>query len=209
MSDWLDNPVTRAIPFSLKGYEGVVSVAYGADPDPARAGFDALPGFPFDLALCRGYPVMEARIARYGGSGYRMLCGWIQLVTGVYTEPGDGGEARTQRHVSVDMAPAFEEVDSPFCVFGMLPRMFDAPALNLGPHAELRWTADTFLTTVPLRSRDEGIQRLVGFRWGYTENNLPDQGPALLPLEVTGPEAWEAHLPFLRSRYPNWRFDEA
>jgi len=204
-----DDRVAESIPFHLKGYDGIVSVYYGANTDPHKAGFDALPGISFDVSACLGYPVMAARIEAYHGAGYRMLCGWIQIITSVYTDSRDGGDTRTETFVSLDVAPSLQEADLPFCTFGFLPQMFDAPCLNLGDHAELRWTADTFLTTVPLRSRAEGISRLLGFRWGYIENNVPDEAPTLLPLEVTGEQAWHEHLAYLREQYGNWRFERA
>ncbi|MBN1400321.1 MAG: hypothetical protein JXA74_05770 [Anaerolineae bacterium] len=197
------------IPFALAGRAGQVAVYYGANDDPVRAGFDALAGLKFDIELSRGYPVVHARIERYAGSGYRAWCGWIQIITSVYADSHDPATARIAPATFVDLAPSLEEVGIPFCSLGYLPQLFDAPCLNLGAHAELRWTADTFLTTVPARSRDEEIARLLGFRWGYTESNVPGQSPALLPLQVTDAGAWNAHLPYLRRTYSAWRFRAA
>jgi hypothetical protein len=62
---------------------------------------------------------------------------------------------------------------------------------------------------VPVRSRDEEIQRLLGFRWGYNEYADPTRQPVSLhPLEVTGPEAWANVVPVLRKEFPNWRFGQ-
>jgi len=74
----------------------------------------------------------------------------------------------------------------------------------------LEWVADTFLTTVPLRSRDEEISWLLGFRWGYIEYDTPEQRPViLLPLEITEERDWNAHLSFLADQFPSWQFGKA
>jgi hypothetical protein len=210
MSTWaFYDKATALIPFTLKGYNGKVAVYYGVNDDPIRVGFDSLTGLNFDIDQCRGYPVIHARIESYDGSGYRMLCGWIQIVTSVYLDSHDRENAHEKTFVSIDVAPSLDEANIPFASFGISPQLFDAPCLNLGNYAELRWTADTFLTTMPIRSRNEEISRLLGFRWGYTETNIPDQAPRLLPLEVTDTQVWNSHVPFLQKQYSDWRFRSA
>jgi hypothetical protein len=67
--------------------------------------------------------------------------------------------------------------------------------------------ADSFLTTVPMRSRDEDIRRLAGFRWGYIEYEPSAGRPvSTLPLTVTDASAWNDLLPFLRKTFTRWRF---
>ena len=206
MNDWsFSNCAAELIPFKLKGYNGKVSVYYGVNNDPIRAGFDSLAGIHFDLQLSRGYPVIHARIENYEGTGYRMFCGWIQMITSVYRD----SQGHSETFISADTAPAFDGMDNPFAAYGYLPQLFDAPCRNLGNYAELRWTAHSFLTTVPLRSRDEEITWLAGFRWGYLENNIPDDQPILLPLEVTDAKVWNQHLAFLQQQYRHWRFKSA
>jgi hypothetical protein len=197
------------IPFTLNGCGGQVAVYYGANDDPAKAGFDALAGLGFDMQLCRGYPVVHARIERYAGWGYRTFCGWIQVITRVDVTAHDPARAETRMTASVDLAPSLQASDMPFCAYGNLPQLFDAPCHNLGSSAQLRWIADTFLTTLPARSREEEIQWLLGFRWGYTETDILGRAPVLLPLAVTGPQAWHAQLATLRQAYPGWRFRKA
>ena len=158
MNSWsFYDSATAFIPFNLKGCNGTTSVFYGINDDPIRVGFDYLPNLPFDLNRSRGYPVVHARIEDYAGSGYRIFCGWIQIVTSIYLDSHDHEKARSETFVSVDIAPALEESDIPFAVYGYFPQLFDAPCCNLGRYAELQWTADSFLTTVPVRSRDEEI----------------------------------------------------
>ena len=74
------------IHFNLKDRHGKVKVHYGVITDPIKAGFDSLASLNFDINLCTGYPMVHAYIDSFEGSGYRMLCGWIQVVTSVYTE---------------------------------------------------------------------------------------------------------------------------
>lgn len=199
------------IPFSLNGRRGTVTVSYGRNEDPVQAGFDIIPGLGFDIALSRGYPAIQAVISDYQGSGYRTFCGWLQVVTATYYDSYDTRQAPADTSVSVDAAPSMQGLGSPFMVgFGNLPQFFDAPCKNLYQHAQVRWVADTFLTTVPMRSREEEIIRLLGFRWGYVEYDTPEQRPvSLLPLEVTEAQAWNALLLFLRKEFPKWRFGSA
>jgi len=187
-----------------------VAVTYRAIQDPIAAGFDVIPKLPFDVSQCRGYPNIHAVIENYGGSGYRGLCGWIQVVTGKRYRGGNENTAPADTETDVDKLPSIAGIDMPFAVFGYLPEWFDAPCRNLNGYERLHWTADTFLATVPIRSRKESIQRLAGFRWGYIEYDPAAHRPvSLLPLEVTGADAWNGLLPFLRKASPGWRFAAA
>ena len=207
MNNWhLYDKAPVLIPFNLRGFNGQVAVYYGINDDPTKAGFDFLPGLGFDIDLCRGYPAIHARIESYAGSGYRTYCGWVQILTSVYLNSHDKQKAQTKTLFFVDMGPAFLDSDVPFVSYGNFPEVFDAPCYNLGENAELTWIADTFLTTIPTRSRAEEISWLLGFRWGYIENDIPDEKPVLLPLEVTDAQVWNKHIPFLMQEYSNWRF---
>lgn len=196
------------IPFTLRDYPGILRVYYGVNTDAVKAGFDFLGGLNFNPDFCKGYPVVHARIEDYAGSGYRTVCAWIQVVTRVDIDSHDAA-ANAVITASLDIAPAFEGLGLPFVCLGNLPQFFDAPCHNLNASAELRWTADTFLTTMPMRSRDEAIQCLASFRWGYDENDLPGTLPVQHPLEVTSGDAWNHHLPFLRGEFPGWTFQDA
>lgn len=195
------------IPFTLEGKSGRLAVTYGVTEDLVAAGFDAVPGIPFDIRLCRGYPNIRGVIDTYDGSGYRGLCGWIQVITGKRYRAVDDNAAPADTSVDVDKLPSIAGIDMPFAVFGYLPEWFDAPCRNLNGYKRLHWTADTFLTTLPLRSRNESIRRLAGFRWGYIEYDPAASRPvSLLPLEITNADAWNGLLPFLRKASPGWRF---
>jgi hypothetical protein len=195
--------------FTLGGHPGTIAVYYGANADPAKAGFDALPGLNIPLDICLGYPVMHARIESYSGSGYRMLCGWIQIITRESLAVTAQVREDAHRSRSVDLLPAMEDSGTPFATYGFLPSCFDAPCQNLGNNLELTWTADTFLTTVPLRSRQEEIEWLAGLRWGYREYAASEgKSVETLPLEITNPHTWNSHLPFLRKTFDSWQFQE-
>jgi len=199
----------QQIPFTLNDRPGRVVVTYGPNRDPVAAGFDALPGIHFDLALCLGFPVMQAQIESYAGSGYRTLCGWIQIVTRECHARQDVERANLLRSRSVDLAPSMYGAGIPWVAFGTLPSIYDAPCLNLGDNAELTWIADTFLTTIPLRSREAEIEWLLGFRWGYREYDPALGEPVeLLPVQVTDGQAWNQHLEFLRREFDTWKFGQ-
>jgi hypothetical protein len=202
----------QKIPFVLAGRSGHVAVCYGPNDDPVKAGFDHIPGIHFPLDLCLGYPVMQVEIESYAGFGYRTLCGWIQIVTREERSvTADGEPTDVRRNCSIDVIPSMRGLEIPFATFGNLPSFLDAPCHNLGDSTELTWIADTFLTTVPVRSsQKEEISRLLGFRWGYREYDNPKERPVtLLPLQVTDAQAWNDHLSFLRQEFADWRFKEA
>ena len=195
------------IPFRLYGKTGRIAVTYGVTVDPAAVGFDVIPNLGVNDMLCRGYPTVHALIERYAGTGYRRLCGWIQVVSDEYYRTGDGDAAPAERSVSVDKLPSMQHADMPFADFGTPSEFFDAPCGNLNGYARLRWTAHSFLTTVPIRSRDENIRRLAGFRWGYISHDISARRAVRpLPLAATGARAWNDLLPVLRKTFPNWRF---
>ena len=52
----------------------------------------------------------------------------------------------TEIYVTTDVIPAFQEFEIPFLSYGISPQLFDAPCMNLGKYAELKWTADSYLT---------------------------------------------------------------
>lgn len=198
------------IPFTLAGRAGRVAVTYGVTEDPVAVGFDVIPGIPFDIRLCRGYPNIHAVIDRYGGTGYRGFCGWIQVITGKRYLAVDDHKPPARVEVDIDKLPAIADIDMPFAVFGHLPEWFDAPCRNLNGYKRLHWTADTFLTTLPIRTRKESIRRLASFRWGYVEYDPAAHRPvAPQPLELTDERAWNALLPILRKASPGWRFAAA
>ncbi len=180
------------LPFQLRGYDGAVRAYYAANDAPAAWGFDLL-NLPFPLDLARGHPVCQAEI-EYGGAGYRSFMGWIQLITN--RDPATGAT-----ETSMDLAPVFQGLDSPFADFGPAPTFFDAPANP--DHETEDWIADTFLAVCPDIARTPRVSALLGFRWGY---QLRARIATPLPVEALPAAAWDAHLPLLRREYPRWMF---
>jgi hypothetical protein len=192
----MELPATLEIPFRLRDYDGLVTVSYGEERDPAFWGFDT-PGLLFqslDLELAKGFPVCEARIA-YEGPGYHALMGWIQFIT--HRDPAIGVEVEA----TVDLFPMLSDADSPFVVFGYAPTFFDAPANP--DHGTLDWIADTFLAVCPDVVRTQTVAALLGFRWGYA---LRKAQATPLPLQALNLDAWELQRPLLHTHYPHWRF---
>jgi hypothetical protein len=200
----LYNEPAMVIPFKHYEHGGRVVIYYGKNEDLVKAGFDIIPNLNFDINLCRGFPVMHARI-EYTGLGYRQLFGWIQIITDEYYQSGEKG--KIEQLVFADVVPSMRSFGIPFASFGYLPEMFNAPCYNIGDYAKLRWIADTFLTTVPGRSIEEKISCIKGFRWGYIEHVNPKQNPpSILPLQATSKDVWNSHLPFLKKHFQEWKF---
>ena len=99
----LDNQPAIVIPFSLNEHDWGGIAYYGKNDDPIKAGFDSIPDLNFEIDLVRGYPMIHARVENYSGSGYRMLCSWIQIVTDEFY-PSEGG--RSDKSVFVDVPPS-------------------------------------------------------------------------------------------------------
>lgn len=187
------------IPFHHEHRDGTVAVRIRRVADATEAGFDVLPNLPFGPDAAVGYPSMSAALA-YEGEGYRQLMGWVQIVHSVRS----WGDGRVVTASEVDRSPAWYDVDIPFFTFGYAPSIYDAPARNRNGARHLDWRADTFLTTVPRRTRSEPIRRLASFRWGYTESDTETRPPALAVPEETTAAAWERSLGPLQQQFPQW-----
>jgi hypothetical protein len=84
-----------AVPFELRGFDGLVTLDRLANEDPQRWGYRLLDHFPMEQPL--GFPVMWAWVSS-PAKGYRAAMGWIQLV--YY------GEEIEEREVAVDQTPS-------------------------------------------------------------------------------------------------------
>ncbi len=177
------------IPFRLHGYDGVVTVEYAANDDPVATGHDLF-AIGYDREAFLGFPVIQCRLA-YSGTGYRELCGWVQIIT---RSDVDGAE-----HRSVDVLPCLADADSPLCDVGYLPTFFDAPANP--DHPDGRWLAETFL--VQLNPRRPWVAALAAVAWGY---QLTGSRPTPIAPERLTLDAWNRQRPFLSQEYPRWSF---
>jgi hypothetical protein len=134
----------------------------------------------------------------YPPFGYRSLFGWVQLVCS--TDNESEGE-----RFELDPFALFGDAPTPYCWYGALPVLFDAPSRPV--RQRLEWVAHSFLATTPLdevaQLKPRRVVPLVGFSWGFTDDgsivNLHD-------LAVLTNGEWEAHLDLLRETYPWWNF---
>jgi hypothetical protein len=96
------------------------------------------------------------------------------------------------------------ETASPFFAHGYPAAIYDAPSNNLNGAHYLEWHADTFLVTVPLRSRSEPIQLLASFAWGYKESAEPETDPSILAPTATSKQRWNECASILERDFPGW-----
>jgi hypothetical protein len=178
-----------ALPFRLRGLDGLVTVDVVANEDPKRWGYDLLGRFPMDQAV--GFPVVRASVG-YPAEGYRAAMGWIQLV--YY------GEDPRDPEVLVDLVPQHEDAGTPYAFWGFCPTFFDAPSTQ---QSGICWTADAFLATSPDALMTKAVLPICGFRWGYATTRRP---PDLLPPERVGAQTWDRARAVLAERFLAWEF---
>jgi len=98
----------------------------------------------------------------------------------------------------------YERAPSPYCWYGILPTLFDAPSRD--ERLPLDWVAHSFLAASPLHGNRRVVRPLLGFSWGF---HVTDDGNVTLDLIASLRAAdWESHLPYLRQCYPEWHFTE-
>jgi len=197
------------IPFALNRKPGVLKVHYEVNRSLTETGFDLFAGNGFDVKICLGYPTMRAYVDSYEGTGYYTACAWIQIVTRREFALVETAEPMVVIP-SVDTHPTLAELGVPFFALGFPSEIFDAPCNNLNGLAKLEWIADTFLVTLPSRANNHSISRVAGFRWGYCEYDLDGKRQVEINLlVVTDPARWNQHLPLLRSKFGQWKFNES
>lgn len=180
-----------AIPFRLRGLDGLVTVYQEANEDPRRWGYHLI-NLPYDLSVVEGFPVVRAEIL-YPGEGAMAGMGWIQVIR------YGGGEAGEQI-VQVDRALQHWDADTPYYSFGIRPEFFDAPFIE---HQDVSWLADTFLVTGTDLFQSREVQPICGFRWGYSTHSKP---PDIVPAETIGLPEWEKASEVLKESYQRWEF---
>jgi hypothetical protein len=178
------------IPFRYQGLSGRVMVSVEKTLQPAILG--AWDG-AVDLANCKA-------TVEFAGRGYLQLFGWVQLVRS--TDNAFHG-------VKFEMDPfdpfeLYERAPSPYCWYGILPTLFDAPSRD--ERVRLDWVAHSFLAVSPLRGNRRIVTSLLGFSWGF--HIADDGGVELDPVASLTATDWQSHLPYLRDCYPEWTFRE-
>jgi hypothetical protein len=166
----------------MDGLPGHVDVSVDINTNPAALGCQP---------AARGFPFCSASVT-HPARGYAAALGWIQLVRST-----DG----PSRGATFEMDP-FEPlgpVSHPFCFFGFLPALFDAPSRD--PIVDLEWDAHTFLCRLGNDERE--AQPLLGFAWGFSVRNggITPRGP-----DVLDARAWETHRAVLAAQHPAWSF---
>jgi len=176
------------ITFSHQGHKGRVAVSVEKTLVPATLGArDGAVG----LANCTA-------TIEFAGLGYLQLLGWVQLV-----RSSDNAFQGQQFEMDpFDPFGLYERAPSPYCWYGILPTLFDAPSRDERVH--LDWVAHSFLAASPLRGDRRIVTPLLGFSWGF---HIADDGDVTLdPITSVTSADWESHLPYLRDCYPEWRF---
>jgi len=178
------------IPFSYQSYDGRVMVSIEKTHEPAILG--AHDG-ALNLATCTA-------TIEYAGRGYLQLLGWVQLVRSTDND----FQGRQFEMDPFDPFGLYESAPSPYCWYGILPTLFDAPSRDERVH--LDWVAHSFLAVSPLRGDRRIVMPLIGFSWGF---HVADDGNITLDRAASISVAdWEVHLPCLRESYPSWNFME-
>jgi hypothetical protein len=178
------------IPFRYQGLSGRVMVSVEQTLQPAILG--AWDG-AVNLANCRA-------TVEFGGRGYLQLFGWVQLVRS--TDNAFQGEKFEMD--PFDPFQLYERAPSPYCWYGILPTLFDAPSRD--ERVRLDWVAHSFLAVSPPRNNRRVVTPLLGFSWGF---HIADNGSVTLQdVAALGAADWQSHLSYLRDTYPEWQFTE-
>jgi hypothetical protein len=175
-------------PFSHLGYKGRVVASVERTVDPAILG--AWEGAK-DLANCTATIEFEGR-------GYLQRFGWVQLVRS--TDNAFQGEQFEMD--PFDPFKLYERAPTPYCWYGVLPTLFDAPSRD--ERVYLDWVAHSFLAVSPPRGNRRIVTPLLGFSWGF--HIADDRTVTLDPVSPLTAADWESHLSYLRDCYPEWRF---
>jgi hypothetical protein len=197
--------VSETFAFSLDGRNGSVAVEFGANDDPSRWGFGAL-GLDWPVSLAVGLPVLEATVS-YAGEGYAAVMGWIQVVRIRVGERSESlvpaaEKAPAGDHVWVDGPPNLRGLGVPFVSFGPCPTLFDAP---MSTESDIRFVADSFLTTSPDALVSRRSRPCFGFRWGYSTQ--AGSAAELISPALLDQDDWRDALPVLAEQFSGWSFE--
>jgi len=137
-------------------------------------------------------------------TGYRRLCGWIQLIHREYYSSFDV-ELPDENVVSIDIA----DPDNIYFGYGYPAEIYDAPCNNLNGKIKGKWTAYTYLVDVASRMTEYKMCFLAGFQWGYEEemkdSNLLVQMQDIKEIDIT---QWHKHIPHMKAEFPRYNYSE-
>ena len=190
--------------FKLNGKKGVIHIDYAINNDVYESGFDMLTHLGFDVNMCIGYPTIHASIKDFDATGYRRLCGWIQVLKCEYFHTHEE-TSPTDTKFFIDSLPNYE---LPFFAYGYPAELYDAPCNNLiAPYEKLIWTAYTYLVTMPTHLTQNTISFISGFKWGYTEwNELGTRKVTLTPFQELSYSNWKNNLELLEEQFPKFSY---
>lgn len=174
--------------FTYQGHQGRVLVTAERTLSPATLGVgeNAL-----GLAHCKA-------TIDYPAGGYLGLLGWVQLVRST----DNASQGRQFEIDPFDPFGLYERAPLPYCWYGIAPTLFDAPSRD--ERIPLDWVAHSFLAASPFGGDTKIVAPLLGFSWGFDITD--DKDIAMKPTTVLAAADWEAHVPYLRASYPDWRF---
>lgn len=184
----------KEIEFEWRGKKCTIEINYAPNGGPEASGFSIFHDMPFDLALCKGYPTMHARVNASNLRGYERYCGWIQLVT---RRDYDEKDSVARVSCELDCDEEMRRHGLPYFAFGYPAELFDAPCMNLGSSARLEWRARTYLVEMPVyRVNERQMKFLAGFSWGYSEGR--DEEVQMLALEHLTEADWLLDLSLIQ-----------
>jgi hypothetical protein len=190
------------IPFELLGIKNVIEVIYKTNESVVESGFDTLADLPFDPNLCIGYPTVHAYIKNMTNTGYRRLCGWIQLVEREYFS-SELLEKPDENNISIDSS----DKNCIYFAYGYPAELYDAPCNNLNGNIKGKWTAYSYLIDYPSRMNGKKITFLAGFRWGYEESMENNKIIVKMQdIEKLNYENWAEHVLFLKEQFPKYEY---
>ena len=192
------------MPFELRGVKNIIEVVYKANDSVSESGFDTLTDLPFDPSFCLGYPAMYAYVKDMKSTGYRRVCGWIQLVHREYYSSCEL-DSPDEDVISVDTIDA----SNIYSGYGSPAEIYDAPCYNLNGNAKGKWTAYTYLVDAPCRMNGYKMIYLAGFKWGYFED-MKDGKPCpemqnIAEIDIT---KWRKHIPYMKAQFPRYDYAE-
>jgi hypothetical protein len=198
--------VVLEISFIHNEKKGTIEACYEENKSPIDSGFDIVKDLVPDINMCIGYPTVHAYLKDFEGNGFRKFFGWIQIIT---LEFYNLKESKYPDNVmsQVDVTPNMKENGIPFFSFGCPADLYDAPCNNFSDCFRLKWSADTFLVTMPSFLNGETITYLAGFRWGYEDSRSDNNHKVeIVPIETIDASDWSNHLTLLNRDFPKWNF---
>jgi hypothetical protein len=178
------------IPFKHQGYKGRVTAFVERTVDPASLG--AWEGAK-DLANCTA-------TIEFDGRGYLQRFGWVQLVRST----DNAFQGQEFEMDPFDPFGLYERAPTPYCWYGTLPILFDAPSRD--ERVSLDWIAHSFLAVSPPRGNRRVVTPLLGFSWGF--HIADNRSVTLQDVAALNAADWQSHLLYLRDTYPEWQFTE-